>query len=166
MQGSTTITTPTTGRMPTSEEIVDARIAGNVDQLRRWHLSGINVLFSAEPLVEAASYAQLDMLRFLVQELGANANQTSPYANANDAGLHLTAMDGNLEVVICLISERGANVCQAAHNGITPIFVTALFGRLPVIAWLLWAEWTFRQKAQVESRCGAESSLTMPTTPS
>jgi hypothetical protein len=53
---------------------------GDITKLRLWISLGVNVLFSALPLISAAASGQIDVMRYLVKELGADVNRAKPLA--------------------------------------------------------------------------------------
>jgi hypothetical protein len=50
---------------------------GDMAKLRMWTSLGVSVLFSEAPLMRAAKYGQPDVVRYLVKELSADANQAA-----------------------------------------------------------------------------------------
>jgi ankyrin repeat protein len=74
----------------------------------------------------------LDIVRYLVKELGANVNQTTL---SGATALHNAARQGSLDVVQCLVKELGA--AQALINGATPLYVAAHHGFLYVVQCLV-----------------------------
>jgi ankyrin repeat protein len=88
------------------------------------------VVFGAEPLINAALYGKLEVVRFLVKELGADINQ------ADEIGytpLLVAAQKGYLAVCVCLVKELGADVHRANPEGYAPLFTAAQKGHLPVV---------------------------------
>ena len=75
-------------------------------------------------IIAAVQEGDIEPLRALVMELGANVNQ----AKQNGATpLFVAAQEGHLEVVRALVTELGANVNQANQDGATPLFVAAQY---------------------------------------
>jgi hypothetical protein len=155
------------GEVLPDQTILGACKRGNAIQLRRWGQLGIRVI-SGEPLYEsAANGASLDVLRCLVNELGADVNKAvegnTPLRMAvqnnhlgvveclvkelradvnqvNDTGataLLKAVQQGHLAVVECLVKELGANVNHAASCGSTALHVAAENGNLAVVRCLL-----------------------------
>jgi hypothetical protein len=118
----TTASTYFTAPNPTEEDIVEACAAGNLSLLRRWGRRGIRVV-SPGPLLEVVLRNDLDMMRCLVMELGADVNQM------RDDGARQTTVAaelGSIEVMRCLVKELGANVNLAGHDGWTPLLRATL----------------------------------------
>jgi ankyrin repeat protein len=119
---TTTASTSSTAPNPTDQDIVDACSESDIDRLRRWGRRGIRV-GSANPLVAAAYWNKIDVMRCLVHELGADANQM-----IEDGLTPLIAaiQEGNLDAMRCLVTELGADVNLAVpdSNGdrLTPLF--------------------------------------------
>jgi predicted TIM-barrel fold metal-dependent hydrolase len=82
----------------------------------------------------AAQEGHLSVVRCLVKEFGANANQA---ANDGATPLFAAASRGNLPVVRSLVKDFGANVSQATHDGSTPLLMAAQEGHLPVVQCLV-----------------------------
>jgi hypothetical protein len=125
-------TEPTEGEV-SIDILVQACIRGDMTQLRRWARGGIRVS-SAEPLCQAAAHGKLDVVRYLVSDLGADVNQ------ADDQGytpLFVAAQKGHLAVVRCFIKELGADVNKATKGGATPLFMAAQDGLLAIVQCLV-----------------------------
>jgi ankyrin repeat protein len=117
------------------EEIIQCCIDGDVPQLRRWARCGVRVVFSAEPLYNAAGFGKLAAVRFLVKEAGADIQATH-------AGLAtllcVAALQGHVAVVRCLVKEFGADVNQATkEGGCTPVFLAAQEGHVAIVRCLV-----------------------------
>jgi hypothetical protein len=108
--------------------LTEATGAGDVDSLTIWARQGVRVT-SAEPLFVAArgSYSavfrQLEVVRLLVQQMGANVSESVP---PGPIPLMLATKSNNLALVQCLVVELGADVNQAGQwNGPTPLIMAA-----------------------------------------
>jgi hypothetical protein len=127
--GSQASPTPEATISEETNMIIDACRRGDTAQLRRWGRQGVCVR-SVEPLQQsAANAASVEVLRCLVQDLGADVN------GANQDGatpLYIAAERGHLAVVRCLVKELGADVNQAANDGATPLYFAAAKGYLAV----------------------------------
>lgn len=90
---------------------------------------------SAEPLYQSACNGlNLDVLRCLVNELGADVDQH------NDNGgtlLQFAVQEGHLAVVQCLVKELGANVNKVTQDG-----TTVLFWQSSKITWMWLYAWS------------------------
>jgi hypothetical protein len=110
-------------------ELVQACIRGDMAQLQRWSRRGIRVL-NGVPLVRAAEYGKLDVMRFLVSDLGADVNQ----ADDDDwTPLLSAAQEGQLAAAECLLKEFGADVNLPNEMGATPLLIAAQHGHLAVV---------------------------------
>jgi hypothetical protein len=74
-------TTRATQKSIAEVAIAQCCAAGDIDQLRRWARQGVRVA-SAVPLCVAAQLGKVDILRILIKELGADANNA--VAGSND----------------------------------------------------------------------------------
>jgi hypothetical protein len=87
-------------------------------------------------LLIAALQGHLEMVRCLIVELHADANQ------ANRDGvtpLYLAVQGGHLAIVKFLVKEFNADINQATLNGQTPLMAAALSKRTDVIKYLIKA---------------------------
>jgi ankyrin repeat protein len=125
---------PTTETTVSDEAIIDACTRGNLTQLRQWGRQGIRVQ-SAEPLICAVfDRAQTDVLRCLVNSLGADVN----LARANGVtAVYIAAESGFLAVMRCLVKELGADAHQVADDGGTPLYIAAQMGHVSVVRCLV-----------------------------
>jgi ankyrin repeat protein len=102
--------------------IIAACIRGDVAQLRRWEQRGIRRQI-VKYLVEcAASGVSLDVLRFFVEELGADVNGKSQDGHTP---LHAAAKYGHLDALRCLGKEFRADVNSTSRRGSTPLLMAA-----------------------------------------
>jgi hypothetical protein len=121
------------GVVVTERMLTEAARAGDLEQLRKLARQGGRVTTLA-PLVVAVEggHCQLEVLRCLVQELGANVNQLN-----GDTPLTIAAPHGSPPVVRCLV-ELGADVNQATQSdGRTALIIAARFGKLAVVRCLI-----------------------------
>jgi ankyrin repeat protein len=115
------------------DKIVQACIRGDRAQLRRWARRGIRVS-SGRPLVQTAAHGNLDVIRYLVNDVGADVNQ------ADDQGftpLLMAAQNAHLDSMRCLVMELGADVNQTELTGNTPLIIAVLNGHLSVVRCLV-----------------------------
>jgi hypothetical protein len=82
----------------------------------------------------AAQSGNVDMLRCLGKELGADVNKGGP--NGDTALLHATIF-ASLNIVRCLVKDLGADVNQANVHMLTTLMSAACEGDLGVVRWLL-----------------------------
>jgi ankyrin repeat protein len=81
-------------------------------------------------LIEAAFLGNLEVMRCLVNDYGADVNQ------ANDNGftpLFTAAQAGHLAAVRCLVMDFGADVNKGKKDGSTPLMIAANMGHLAVV---------------------------------
>ena len=78
----------------------------------------------------------LDVLRCLVKDLGADANQV---AHDGFTPVYVAAQQGHLAAMRCLVNELGAEANQAMHDifGATPMHIAAQNGLLDVVRCLV-----------------------------
>jgi hypothetical protein len=93
----------------TKTDIIEACQVGNLLKLRGLKRQGICVVL-AKPSYIAAQNGHVDIVRYLVAELGVNVNQAS---KIGATPLYYAAQEGNLDMVRCLVRELGADVNQA-----------------------------------------------------
>jgi ankyrin repeat protein len=93
------------------------------------------------PLCAAAELNNLDMLRILIKELGADAHQAIAGANHPTHNgftpLYMAAQNGHVAALRCLVKEFGAHVNQAVNEGHTPLYIAAQQGHLSVVQCLV-----------------------------
>jgi ankyrin repeat protein len=73
---------------------------------------------------------RLDLVRFLVEELGADVNDRGPMGFTP---LYAAAERGHIAIVVCLVKELGAHVDLAAEDGATPLHHAAQVVHLTVV---------------------------------
>jgi hypothetical protein len=120
------------GAVVTEGMLTEAARAGNLESLTVWARQSVRVT-SGEPLFIAAQDGQLEVLRLLVQKLGADVNET----HHGIMPLIIAAEKDNLAVVRCLV-ELGADVNQVMY-GDTPLIIAAGWGHLHVLRCLIQA---------------------------
>jgi hypothetical protein len=114
-------------------EIVEAVKDGDIDTLRQWAAEGVRVT-TAVPLCEAVWRGRVNLLRLLVNNLGANVNQSdedgwTPVLRA--------AKEGNVGVLLCLVKELGADVNLADEDGFSPVYMACQEGRVMAVQYLV-----------------------------
>jgi ankyrin repeat protein len=114
-------------------DITNACRVRDLVKLRRWGRQGVRVT-NAEPLLIAVKGGNLEVLRCLVTDLGADVNHGD--ANGNTP-LHFAALDNILDVIRCLVTEYSADVSQANHGGGTPLLIAAQKGYLDIVRCLV-----------------------------
>jgi hypothetical protein len=120
------------GVVVTDGMIVEAIQAGDLERLTIWARQGVQVR-SVWPLAIAARSGQLEVVRLLVRELGADVGQ----AYHGLLPLMLAARINNLALVQCLV-ELGADVNQAMRRGgPTPFTFAACLGKFAVVRCLV-----------------------------
>jgi hypothetical protein len=120
-----TVRTDTRTTEPTDAQqkaIIQCCVHGDIPKLRQWARRGVRVVFSASPLIAAAGYGMLEVVRYLVKEAGADINHAEEHGRTP---LYAAAQFGRLAVVLCLAKELGADVNQANQKGITPLYIAA-----------------------------------------
>jgi ankyrin repeat protein len=113
--------------------IIKASNSYDVPELRRLGDQGLRTT-TAEPLYIAVAGGHLDMVRVLIEELGAGVNQL------DDLGVtHIirAIQRGRLDVVKCLCEEFKADVNRALSDWVTPLSVAACHGHLAIVQYLI-----------------------------
>jgi ankyrin repeat protein len=88
----------------------------------------------------AARNVHLDIVRCLVNELGADVNQAGIFHADDDYGmnaLHTAALHGHLDLVRCLLGELNADVDMEPSSGGNALFFAAIEGSLDVVRCLV-----------------------------
>jgi hypothetical protein len=117
----------------TKEMIVTCCDQNDVTTLRLWASQGIGVLLGGALLDIAAAYVKLAVVRFLVEEVGANINRTG-LDGSNP--LLIACVNAHLNVMRMLVNDFGADVDHAMQDGSTPLFIAAHRGNLNVVCCL------------------------------
>ena len=86
------------------------------------------------PVWAASQNGRLEVVEWLVGEVGASASAVDPSNGAS--AVFMAAVIGHLEVVRALL-KAGASAHQAMNNGATPLFMAAQNGHLAVVRVLL-----------------------------
>jgi ankyrin repeat protein len=94
----------------------------------------------------AAFQGRLDIVRYIVGELGADVNQA---AQGGATPLYIAALNGRLGIVQCLVGELGADVKRTDKDGSTPLHIAAESGHVDVLRCLV-------------NDCGADVNQAMP----
>jgi ankyrin repeat protein len=104
---------------------VQAAFRSNVDMMR----------FLAKELgADVNQWVNIDMMRFMAKELGADVNQ---WVNHSTSALLLAAANDDLDMIRCLVKELGADVNQAKPSGVTPLMMASANEHQHVVVWLL-----------------------------
>jgi hypothetical protein len=118
------------------EAIMDAVKHGDLATLWRWARRGLCIpcSMSSEVLRSAIVSGNLDVMRCLIMDLGADINQE----NVHDFSQLMTAvLKGNLVVMRCLVEEFGADVNAKAGNGLTPLVFAAIHSNTKVLRFMV-----------------------------
>lgn len=108
------------GIMVTEEMLVEAAQVGDLESLMIWARQGVRVT-TAEPLLGAGRCHHLEVMRCLVQELGADVKQ----APSGYSPLLMAVAIGNLAMVRLLVMDLGADINQGDQGGATPLIMAA-----------------------------------------
>jgi ankyrin repeat protein len=107
---------------------------------------------------------KLAVVRYLVEELGADVNQ----ADADGCTcLYIAAQESRLDAVQCLVEELGADVDQAAKDGSTPLMIAAERMQHKVVRYLLKQGVNHRHRSKISARLrtSLESEERQPSRP-
>ena len=115
-------------------DIIAACEKGDLDQLRKWKRQGVDLFFSGRLLCIAVLYGSLDVLRCVVQELGADVNVAD---EANFTAFFAAAQQGKLAALRCLVDEFGADINQTWRDGASALHPAANSGHLDVVRYLV-----------------------------
>jgi hypothetical protein len=124
------------GGKVTEAMLVEACNRGDLGQLRNWGQQGVRVR-THRPLFTAVEniYFDLDLVRCLVNDLGADANQDDDYGQS---AVHVACDRGRLAMVICLVNEFGVDVNDGdILDGATPLHLAAKEGYIDIVRCLL-----------------------------
>jgi ankyrin repeat protein len=106
-----------------SEEMILACCKdGDITKLRLWNSLGVNLLYSESPLIRAVGHGQVDVVRYLVEEVGADVNRATVRGLTP---LIMAAVTGNVIMLRYLGKELGANVNSALDIGTTALIMAA-----------------------------------------
>jgi hypothetical protein len=120
--------------VPTEDAIVDACRFGDLAQLQRWGQQGVRVR-TCVPLLAAAANGNLDVMRYLVVELGADVTQAED--EGGQAALHIACHGGRLNIVRCLLNELLAEGNKEANSGFTALLFAVEAGHLDLMRCLV-----------------------------
>jgi hypothetical protein len=121
-----------------NEELLQAAVSGNIDEVRRMIEAGADVNARAEQGVTAlmlAAYGGYTRVARLLIEAGADLDLL---ANNGCTALMWAALSGRSEVARVLI-DAGANVDVSQNDGVTALMLAALEGHSEVIRLLIEA---------------------------
>jgi ankyrin repeat protein len=125
-----TVDNTTSSKVKVHEDtIIQCAIAGDTTKLRRWARQGVRV-FTAQPLCQAALAGNLDVVKCLIKELGADVSQG---AQKGFTALHAAAQGGHTAILLYLVKKLGANVNQANDDGASPLVQAVLLGSLSTV---------------------------------
>uniref|UniRef100_A0A915Q5P9 Sex-determining protein fem-1 n=1 Tax=Setaria digitata TaxID=48799 RepID=A0A915Q5P9_9BILA len=112
------------------EKGADISVTGTVSfdgEIIRQFLPGAPALWAA------AAAGHLEIVRYLVEEIGADINQTT---QSNSSPLRGACYDGHYEIVEYLV-EKGADIELANRHGHTPLMIAAFKMRVDIVRFLL-----------------------------
>ena len=122
------------------EALVGSVVAGDMKRVETLVAQGADVNHGysyaggATVLILAALHGHVEVVRLLVEKLGAKVNQ----ANQQGAtALMLAAQFGHVDVVRLLVEKLGAKVNQADQKGTTALMLAAVKGNLDVVKLLI-----------------------------
>jgi ankyrin repeat protein len=104
--------------------LIQCCIRGDLVQLRRWAQQGLRCV-CVEPLLQATLAGKLEVVRYLVIELGADVNQAD---EDGCTALYIAARKGHESLVRFIIKELGVDVNQADERGWTALHAAAQWG--------------------------------------
>jgi hypothetical protein len=119
------------GVVVTERMLIEAARAGDLESLTMWARQGVRVT-TGGPLCAAAGDGHLEVMRYLVQQLGADVSQAIP---RKVTPLINAARGDNLAVAQCLL-ELGADIDQTTPK-VTPLMVAARRGTLAMVRCLV-----------------------------
>jgi hypothetical protein len=105
---------------------------GYLEGLREWGREGVRVM-TAQPLITATMYGFPEVMRCLVQELGADVN----HIHDGNTALLIAAEVGFSNLVQLLVTELGADINQGIQDVGTPLTLAAYKGQLAVVRCLI-----------------------------
>jgi hypothetical protein len=115
----------------TEDMFAEAARAGDLEQLEQFARQGIRVM-TVEPLLKGVKTGSLEVLRFLVEELGADVNRVERF---KITPLIKAVLMASVAVVECLVLELGADINQA--SGLTPLTMAASQGDMEMVSCLV-----------------------------
>jgi ankyrin repeat protein len=101
--------------------ILTACRKGEITKLRLWASLGIHGLFSAGAFLGAAANRRLNVVRFLVEEVGVSVDQAD---GTGTSPLIVAATLGHLDLVRRL-ANLGADISQKNNAGAAPFYIAA-----------------------------------------
>jgi hypothetical protein len=108
------------GMVVTERMLTEAARAGDFERLTSWARQGVRVT-TVEPLCVAAEEGHLEVVRCLVQQMGADVS----HSHYGDTPLIVAAENGYTDLVRLLVTDLGADVNQAIAYGWTPLMLAS-----------------------------------------
>jgi hypothetical protein len=102
---------------------------GDLERIKIWASQGVRRVTSGRPLCAAAQGGYVEVVRYLVQQMGANVNQT----HHGDTPLIIAAENGFTDLVRLLVTDLGADI----NHGTSPLIVAARRGDLAIVRCLI-----------------------------
>jgi hypothetical protein len=113
--------------------ITEACKRGDLVQLRRWGRQGVRVS-TWPPLLAAVTNGHLDVMRYLVNKLGADVDRVD---DEGQTALHAACSYGQLDTAKCVLGELSADVDKEHITGATASFFAAYGGNLDIMRCLV-----------------------------
>lgn len=89
------------------------------------------MVFNADQVCHAAARGRINVVRYLVNELGVDVNQARH--EDGQTPLFVAAQNNSLDAVRCLVKEFGADVHKSTHEATTPLCVAVDSRHLDVV---------------------------------